>query len=128
MLKRMILAGIILAAAYYGYSYYRGGFHTMPRLPEGAFPLSYTSGFRAIMVGVPDERTARRYLGYQAEVPFYLKESWSFCRPPRTDEQQGVSNFMKARDWPGERFEAVCEIEVDEKPVVRGWITSVPDV
>lgn len=123
-----IVAAII---AYVGYEFqnaYRAGYFTRPPVPEGAFSLSYKNGLRGIMVGIPDETASRRYLGFKAEVPFYLEEAWSFCRSPTEDEQQNVSAFMGHRDWPGERFEAVCEIEVDGANVVRGWITSVPKV
>lgn len=127
-LGRALLVALLAAGGYYSYEYYRGGFHTRPDMPDGAFSLSYKSGLRGIMVGIPDETATRRYLGFRAEVPFYLEEAWSFCRPPNKDEQQNVSAFMGRRDWPGERFEAVCEIEVDGAHVVRGWITSVPRV
>lgn len=95
-------------------------------MPEGAFSLSYKNGLRAILVDIPNEKNTRRYFGFPTEVPFYLEEAWSFCSPPSKDERKDVSAFMKGRNWPGERFEAICKIEVDNKVVVRGVITSVP--
>lgn len=128
MFKRIVFAALVIGLGFLAYDQYRAGYFTRPDMPEGAFSLSYKSGMRGIVVGIPDEKTTRRYLGFPREVPFYLEDAWSFCRSPREDEQQRVAAFMKDRDWPGERFEAVCEIEVDGEAVVRGWITSVPKV
>ncbi len=97
-------------------------------MPEGAFSISFTSGLRAILVDVPNEREARRYFGFPMEVPFYLKDSWSFCYPPTSEDADQVAAFMKARNWPGERFEVVCKIKVDNDVVVRGVITTVPKI
>lgn len=60
------------------------------------------------------------------KVPFYLEHTWSFCSPPSEEDELQVTTFMKNRDWPGERFEAVCKIKVDNEVVIRGVITSVP--
>lgn len=128
MLKWIVLVAVLIGVGFLGYDQYRAGHFTRPPMPNGAFSLSYKNGLRAIVVGIPDEKSARRYLGFIAEVPFYLEDAWSYCRRPRDDEQENVSTFMKGRDWPGERFEAVCEIDVDGEVVVRGWITSVPKV
>ena len=121
--------GILLIAGvgyvgYFAYDYYRGGFHTRPEMPDGAFSLSYKSGLRAILVDVPNERDTRRYFGNPMKVPFYLKEAWSFCNPPTKDEDLGFRATRKM--MPGERFEAVCKINVDDDIVIRGVITSVP--
>lgn len=128
MLKWIVLAAVLAGVGYLTYDQYRAGYFTRPPMPEGAFSLSYKNGLRAILVGIPEEKSTRRYLGFGANVPFYLEDAWSFCRPPLEDEMQKVSKFMSDRDWPGERFEAVCEVKVDGRPVVRGWITSVPRV
>ncbi|MEI9405216.1 hypothetical protein [Mesorhizobium argentiipisi] len=121
-----MLAAFIGCGGYGVHDAYRAGLFTRPSMPEGAFSVSYKSGLRGILVDVPNEKTTRRYLGFPQKVPFYLEDAWSFCRPPNEDEQEHVSAFMKDRNWPGERFEAVCKIEVDDKVVVRGLITSVP--
>lgn len=81
---------------------------------------------RAILVDVPNEQETRRYFGFPNDVPFYLKDVWSYCSPPTEDEGEQVASFMKNREWPGERFEAVCKIKVDNDVAVRGLITSVP--
>ncbi len=127
--KRVLFAVICAGSSYvaYGlYDGYRAGYHTRPDMPEGAFSISYKNGMRAVLVDVPNERDTRRYLGFPAKVPFYLESTWSFCYPPSEKEGKQFASLMKKRKWPGERFEAVCRINVDDEVVVRGVITSVP--
>jgi len=95
-------------------------------MPPGSFSISFKNGLRAILVDVPNERDTRRYFGFPVEVPFYLEDVWSFCSPPSDEEAAQVQQFMAQRDFPGERFEAVCRIQVDDETVVRGLITTVP--
>lgn len=123
-IKRGILFGVLGWVGWGVYDYYRAGFHTLPDLPEGAFPLSYANGLRAILVGLPDETDTRRYFGYPLDVPFYLEDVWSTCTAP-TDEEIAEIRASKP-DNPGERIEAVCRIDVDGDVVVRGIITTVP--
>lgn len=121
------VAFVAIAYVSYGiYDGYRAGYFTRPPMPEGAFSLSYKNGLRGILVGIPEEKSTRRYLAHALEVPFYLEDAWSFCYPPTEEEQQYMSAFMKIEDWPGARFEAICRIEVDNDIVVRGLIASVP--
>ena len=86
-----ITRGLFVAVAGYGgyaaWDYYQGGFFSRPDMPEGAFSLSYKTGLRAILVDVPDQRETRRYFGFPQEVPHYLRDTWSFCSPPREDER-----------------------------------------
>lgn len=117
---------IVIFAGYLVYDYYRAGLHIRPTMPDGAFSLSYKNGVRAIMVNTIDERKKRRYLATPFKVPFYLEKAWSFCYPPQTDENAKVETILKARNWPGERLDAVCKLNIDGKIVVRGIITSVP--
>jgi len=124
--KRVLTAIIIIASGYVAYDAYRAGYHTRPDMPEGAFSLSYKNGMRAILVGIPNQKDTRRYFGFPMEVPFYLEDAWSFCYPPNDEEEAHAISFIKDRDWPGERFEAVCKITVENEIVVRGLITSVP--
>lgn len=124
--KRLILVAVIGFGGYAAYDSYRAGHFTRPAMPEGSFSLSFTTGLRAILVNVSDKRETRRYLGFPMEVPFYLKDAWSFCGPPSSEESDQVAAFMKERNWPGERFEAVCKIKADNEEVVRGLITTVP--
>ncbi|NSY61065.1 hypothetical protein [Agrobacterium tumefaciens] len=126
LIKRLLLVGLLGWGVYVVYDQYRAGHFTRPDMPEGAFSISYANGLRAIIVDRPDEKATRRYFGFPVDVPFYLKETWSFCSAPREEEKVQVATFMKERNWPGERFEVVCRIEIDKEVVVRGVITSVP--
>ncbi|MBX3529282.1 MAG: hypothetical protein KF849_01665 [Rhizobiaceae bacterium] len=128
MWKWAMLAIVVAGGGYVAYDYYMAGYHTRPAMPEGAFSLSYKNGLRGILVGIPNEKETRRYLGVPLEVPFYLTDAWSWCHRPTEEEAPRVAQFMAERDWPGQRFEAVCRITVDGKDVVRGLIISVPDV
>lgn len=127
----VVVLAVLLVVGYEGYIRYynqRAGFDTMPELPEGAFPLSYKSGFRAIIVGLDDVRPERKYHGYQANnVPKWYQKSWSICRA-LTDEEMRQSKNSSIDLGPGGRWEAVCEIDAGGDVFVRGWIASVPDV
>lgn len=124
--KRAFIVAVIGYGGYGIYDFYRAGLHTRPKMPDGAFSMSYKNGLRAILVDVPDERVARRYFGTPLEVPFYLKDAWSFCYPPTDGEIKHAAAFIKERAWPGERFEAICRIQVESETVDRGLVTSVP--
>ncbi|MEW2912325.1 hypothetical protein [Leisingera sp. JC11] len=123
---RALIAAVVALIGYVAYDYYRADLHTRPEMPPGAFSISYKNGMRAILVDVPNERETRRYFGYPAEVPFYIEDVWAFCTPPEADEQNDAVKFIKASNKPGERFEVVCRIKVDDDTVIRGFITSVP--
>lgn len=127
-IKRLLAIALVGVIGYGGFDYYRAGYHTRPEMPDGAFSISFANGLRAILIDVPNERDARRYFGFPMEVPFYLKDSWSFCHPPTAEEKGQVDAFMERREWPGERFEVVCKVKVDEDVVVRGVITTVPKI
>ena len=95
-------------------------------MPDGAWSISFKGGFRAVLIDVPNEKQTRRYFGLPLEVPFYLEDAWSTCTPPSDDE---ASEILRQRgNNPGERVEAICRIDVDGDIVVRGAITSVPDL
>jgi len=123
---RVILLAVIAGVGWVANDYYRAGYHTMPKLPEGAFWLSFKNGLRGIVVDAEDVRPERNYYGYPAEdVPRWFVDTWSTCRP-LTDEE---SAFLEAEAdrGPGHRWEAVCEIDADGETVVRGWLASVPN-
>lgn len=122
---KWIVGGLLVVVISYAVNtYYRLGFHTMPEIPDGAFVITRRNGFQAILVDVPDLQGARTYFQYPVVVPFYLEKAWAICKPPIGDEAQGFRESIKSN--PGERFEAVCKIKVDEDIVIRGLITSVP--
>ena len=120
---RILLAIVIVFAGYAGWDHYKAGFHNLPDLPDGAFPISFKSGLKAVVVDIPNERETRRYFGFPLEVPYYLEDVWSFCRPPTEEELADAEKFIADRNMPGERFEAVCKIKADKDVVVRGLIS-----
>jgi len=124
MWKWIVGGLIVIWAGFAVYDYYRAGLHTRPEMPDGAFSISYKNGLRAILVDVPNDRETRRYFGYPTDVPFYLEDAWSICKPPTDDELQEFKEVKN--DNPGERFEGICRIQVDEDVVIRGIVTSVP--
>lgn len=126
--RRAILTVVIGFGCYVAYDAVMAGYLTRPKMPEGAFSLSFKNGMRAILVGVPDERETRRYLGFPTDVAFYLKDSWSQCSPPTKAQILEVASTMKSGEWPGARLEAICRIKVDNDVVIRGIIASVPKV
>jgi hypothetical protein len=122
------LLGLCVSAwvGYSAYAFFRAGYHTRPEMPDGAFSISFKNGMRAIVTGVPDESKSRRYFGYPSDVPYYLEDAWATCTPPTEEERPEVERLMTERDLPGERFEVVCRLQVDDDVVVRGLIMSVP--
>ena len=93
-------------------------------MPDGAFSLSFNSGFRAIMLDIPDEGLDRRYFGVPFEVPFWAESAWSFCVRPDPAQQLEISESVDL--GPGSRLEAVCTLEVDGETINRGAVFSVP--
>ena len=124
--KRLGLAVFAAVLAYAGYDYVRGGWHKLPEMPDGAFPISFKSGLRAIVLELPDERATRRYFGFATEVPFFVEGAWSLCSPAKGDEIAEAENFMANLDLTGMRFEAICRVDVDGEKIVTGAITTVP--
>jgi hypothetical protein len=104
------------------------GYLTRPKMPEGAFSLSYKNGLRGILVDVPDERETRRYLSVPLKVAFYLEDAWSWCSPPTKEESARAAPIMAGQEWPGHRLDAVCKITVEGEKIVRGLIVTVPKV
>lgn len=125
-LTRIVVVVLVAGGGYAAYDYFMAGFHTRPEMPEGAFSISYKNGLRAILIDVPNEQETRRYFGFPQDVPFYVKDAWSLCHPPTDEEAPEVARFLQDRNMPGERFEAVCKVTVDDDVVLRGLITSVP--
>ena len=129
MFKKIFIFAVLCGGGWFAYDYYKAGLYKRPDMPEGAFSLSFAGGFRGIMEGVPDERFTRRYRAHSPnDLPEYLKEAWAFCKPQ--DETWVDAYFAqrgRGRD-PGEKFVGLCTIDVEGETVVRGVITSVPDL
>lgn len=124
MLKLIVGILILAGLGYLAYDSFRAGFHARPKMSDGAFSISYKNGMRAILVGVPNEQDTRRYFGFPAKVPHYLEDAWSFCTP--SNEEYAADFLTNRGNNPDERFEAICQIQVDDDEVIRGFITSVP--
>lgn len=127
MIKWLLMLAVLVSAGYSAHQYFQAGYHTRPAIPDGAFSVSFPSGLRGIVLGLPEDET-RRYLGMPLDVPSYLEETWSWCRVPTNEESPQVVQFMESRDLPGARFEAICEITLDGDVVTRGVLISVPRV
>lgn len=144
---RLAILAVVGFVGFFAYDLQRGGYYSMPELADGAYPISFKSGFRAIVqdVEVSEPRYTdshwivrrlasanpdRRYIGIPSEVPRWFEDTWSTCRPPSEEEQQAIeasySDDVRAKLY-GARFDAVCFIETDnEQKVIRGVIYSVP--
>jgi hypothetical protein len=120
----VLIAGFVV---YEAYKLHKAGYFDMPELGADDFPLSFKSGMRGVMRGVPDERPSRRYLAYPStEVPKWFRDTWSECRPP--NEEMLTAFETQVDVGPGGRLEAVCKIDADGDVFVRGWIVSFPDL
>ncbi|WP_444463840.1 hypothetical protein [Rhodobacter capsulatus] len=142
---RILLLAILGIASFMGYDFYRAGNLSLPDLPDGAYTLSYKSGFRAIVldaevsnpiagngskyfrslgVANPD----RKYLSVPFDVQPWFKEAWSWCKSPTEQEKSDLEQMPDdfKRSVANARFEAVCRIDVDGTEIVRGLIFSVP--
>lgn len=127
MLKWVLAALVLGGLGYFGFTYYQAGFFSAPEYQEGDVQLSFPSGFRGVLRGIPDVAPDRKFLGYAAKnVPSWFEKSWSICRRPSEAE---VASFLEFADvGPGGRLEAICEIDADGDVFVRGWVTSVPNL
>ena len=142
---RGAVAAIVIYAGLVGYEAHKYGDFSLPDLPDGAFTLSFKSGFRAIVIDAEvDDYVAkdsskhfrrlgyansrRKYLGYPVDVPSWFKHAWSWCRPPTQEETAQRENWPEdlKKLFATARFDAVCTIEADGKTIPRGLIFSVP--
>ncbi|WP_155947218.1 hypothetical protein [Pseudorhodobacter ferrugineus] len=141
------IVGIAVASyiALYAYSFYRSGYPSLPDLPDGAYTLSFKSGFRAIILDaeVPEQNgynppkyfrylsvanRKRRYFGVPLEVQPWFKDAWSWCKTPTENEVaelQSLPDDLRRR-VENARFEAVCRLDVDGTEILRGLVFSVP--
>ena len=125
---KILCLGITCFIIYAYYDYRRAGFHTIPEdIPEGAYPISFKTGLRAIMIDVPDVAPKRVFRGYALEVDSYLEDVWSYCTPFSGEAAEAF--LAKNANWlgVGEKPEATCLIQVDDEEVMRGFITSRPN-
>lgn len=146
-LVRLVLASIVGYFVYGTYATYRAGYYSLPELPDNAQPISFKSGFRAILkdvVASPSREymsTApnflrrlhqatpdRKYLSYPFEVQNWFKDAWSWCDRPTDEEKDELSKLPDEfqRAFQNARFEGICWLDIDGERVLRGLLFSVP--
>jgi len=145
-LKRGLLLGISVIAGIGVYDEYRGGYYSLPDLPNDAYAISFQNGFKAILYNVELEFDAhvpsqnffrrlsivdknRRYLGIPWDVAPWFEDTWSHCKATGQEAQEFFESSMPQElksKLAGTRFEAICLIEGDDTRVIRGAIYSVP--
>ena len=143
--NRIFLLFVLGYASFWIYTSYRGGLFSLPKLPYGAYFLSFENGLRAIVLDAEGKDQTfddaprflrslsianrdRKYLGIPIDVQPWFKDAWSWCKSPTAEEivelERMPDDFKRTVE--NARFEAVCKIEVDGSDVVRGLIFSVP--
>ena len=138
---------LIIAGCIYGvYDHYRAGYFNLPDIPENAYTISFKNGFRAIVID-PDVSNVRstsssdsfrrlaqanperKYLGLPYDVPTWFESSWSTCRvATETEEAQIRASFSAntSDQLRSARLDAICFINTDDDPLLRGLLFSVP--
>jgi hypothetical protein len=144
---KLLIVGVVGYAGYFVYGLNRAGYFSLPDIPVGAYPISFKSGFRAIVyeMDVTDDQYAdapkifrnltmanpdRRFIGLPSDVPRWFEDTWSTCRPGTDEEREHIVSTMPEdvkREMVGARLDAICYIEIEgERPILRGLIYSVP--
>lgn len=144
---RIIAVSVVAYLGLLVYDFNRLGLFSMPDLPQGAYYVSFKNGMRGIVLDadVPETSTGnglkffrsltienrdRKYLGIPADVPSWFADAWSTCQAPseqdRADIAESLSDEMRRGFLVSARLEAVCRIDVDGQPLLRGVLFSVP--
>jgi hypothetical protein len=145
--SKLLIVGVVSYGGYYAYKLNRDGYLSLPDIPAGAYPISFKSGFRAIVydMDVTDDQYAdapkifrrlvlanpdRRFIGLPSDVPRWFEDTWSTCRPGTDEVREHIVSTMPEdlrKEMVGARLEALCFIEVEgEVPLLRGLIYSIP--
>jgi hypothetical protein len=145
--SKLLLVGVVGYVGYSAYGLHRGGYFSLPDIPDGAYPISFKSGFRAVVydVEVSDDQYAatskyfrrltmasrdRRFIGIPSDVPRWFEDTWSTCHRGTDEEREYILSTLPedvAREMEGARLDAICLIEVEgDRPLLRGLIYSVP--
>lgn len=153
MLKWIWRAFVLATLGYIGFATYdlhRAGYFSLPELADNEYPISFRSGFRAI-VTVPDAQLRnppepklfrrlrtlnpdRQYLGLPVDVPSWLEDKWSRCISGDEAENAQVKAQIEAsmseklrNDLIGARLDAICGFELEDGSLrTRGYIYSIP--
>ncbi|MBP9182561.1 MAG: hypothetical protein KBF78_05465 [Fuscovulum sp.] len=144
--KRALVALLLCWVGMGIYQHNRGGYFSLPDLPDDAYPISFKSGLRAILVD-PEvttdiyrdswkharrltlANTERRYFALMTKVPFWMEDAWSFCYPATEAEKQAILDSLPSDQRPTyaqARLEGVCIVEADGQRTVRGAVFSAP--
>jgi hypothetical protein len=143
---RLVLLGVIGFVGYAAYDLHRGGYFDIPDLAANEYPISFRSGFRAIVIDpevntndqsdapkffrrLGSANTDRRYLGVPFEVAYWQQDAWSYCTKPSDDERKGFFNSLPdnwQKTLERARLEGVCRTDVEGEKVLRGLVYSVP--
>lgn len=145
--SKLLIIGVVGYGGYYVYKLNEGGYFSLPDIPDGAYPISFKSGFRAVVydMEVSDDQYAstskyfrrltmasrdRRFIGIPSDVPRWFEDTWSTCHPGTEEEREYILSTLPedvASEMVGARLDAICLIEVEgERPLLRGLIYSVP--
>ena len=128
------------------YQGYQKGYLNLPDMPPGSYAFSMGSGFRGIVLDasvameisndwpkyfrrMTFANPERQYFSLEANVPRWMTKAWSTCTAPTDVEKDEILTSMPndSKSYvKGARFEAVCVIDVEKKPVVRGLLFSAP--
>lgn len=147
--SKIIVLGVVGYVGVGAYGLYKGGYFDLPEVPDGAYPISFKSGLRGIVLDaeVSEARYAnmpaffrrlsyanpdRRYFGMPYDVSPWFEDAWSTCIAPTEVEREQISASMPdetKRKMVGARLDALCYIEADGgQRIARGLIYSVPDL
>jgi len=146
--SKVLFFGIVGYAGYVAYDLHRAGYFELPDIPDGSYPISFSSGFRAIVHGVDATDDVmydapkwfrrlnsaipeRKFLGIPANVAPWFASSWSNCYPPTAEERDGYYASLPEetqKNLEHARLDGVCVIEVDGDKMLRGLVFSVPRV
>ena len=148
MFKKTLAAIFVVVLGLLGwdaFNLYRGGFFSMPDLPEGAYAFSFKNGMRGIVldaeVAVPldghleiyrritSANPDRKYLSVGMDVPTWFKDAWSTCKVLSAEEVAQIKKdipSLMTKDLATARLDAMCSVEADGKKILRGFLFSVP--
>lgn len=145
-LIRIVFIGVLGYLGLMAFFLHRSGHFELGNLPDGAYTISFESGFRGIVEGVEiaDPSIAnqskyfrrltyankdRKYLGFPLKVPTWLEDKWSTCAPPTEQEISDVYASLSEeakRNLRGARLDAICVFDIDGEKIPRGLLFSVP--
>lgn len=147
---RAIALAVLGSVGFAAYDLHRAGYFSLPDLADNEYPISFRSGFRAL-VPLPEdlrqvspvpklfrrlaiETPDRQYLGIPVDVPSWLEDKWSRCISGDEAENAKVKAQIEAsmpeklrNDLIGARLDAVCGFDLEDGSLrPRGYIYSIP--